>query len=251
MFDAVVLAGSGKPDPLTINEGVTNKAFIEINDRFLLTYVLDALGSSSSIDQITVVGPEKELTDLRNSGYNINVVPERGSMLDNLAAGFGAVDQNRLCLVVTADIPLIRAEVIERFLELCSPYDHEFYYPVLTRELCLEKFPQTERTYVRLKEGHLTGGNISLFNPRWFLDNRERLEMFISFRKKPLKLMRIFPPFFIIKYLFKILSVNDAELFLSRHFSIKASAVFSDSVEIGIDVDKICDLELVKSILEK
>jgi GTP:adenosylcobinamide-phosphate guanylyltransferase len=249
MFDAVVLAGTGKPDPLTINEGVSNKAFIKINNRFLLTYVLDALSASTSVNQVSVVGPEKELNELKNSGYSIRVIPERGTMLDNLAAGFNDVDQNRLCLVVTGDIPLIRAGVIERFLELCAPHDHDFYYPVLTRELCLKEFPQTERTYVRLMEGHLTGGNLGLCNPRWFFDNRSRLEMFISYRKKPLKLMRIFPPFFIVKYLFKKLSVNDAELFLSRLFSMKARAVFCDAVEIGIDVDKPSDLELVRSIL--
>jgi len=102
---------------------------------------------------------------------------------------------------------------------------------------------------VRLKEGLVTGGNIALLNPEWFLANRSRLEMFISYRKKPLKLLRIFPPLFILKYLFKTLSVTDLELFLSGLLNFKARAVFSQSVEIGIDVDKLSDLELVRNTL--
>lgn len=250
MFDALVLAGGGKPEPLTEQEGVTNKAFIMLNNRPLLTYILKALEDAPSVDRIVVVGPESNLEMLRQEGINFEILPEKESMLDNVAAGFASVDQNRLCLVVSGDIPLLTAEVVEEFIRLCAPYDSDFYYPLLSRETCLQHFPETERTYVRLKEGYVTGGNIGLLMPGWFFNNRDRLEMFISYRKKPLKLLRILPLFLIIKYLFKRLSVADLERSLSRLLRFKARAVPCDCVEIGVDVDKISDLELIRRVLQ-
>jgi len=250
MFDALVLAGGGKAEPLTEQEGVSNKAFIMLNKRPLLSYILQALEEAPSVDRIVAMGPQKDLEILRQEGYNIEILPEQESMLDNVAAGLEALDQDRLSLVVTSDIPLLTAKVVEEFIRLCAPFEHDFYYPILSRETCQGSFPETERTYVRLREGYITGGNIGLVNPRWFSDNRDRLEMFISYRKKPLKLLKILPPALIIKYLFKSLSVNDLEHFLSRLLRFRAKAVACDCVEIGVDVDKISDLELIKNVLK-
>jgi len=249
MFNAVVLAGGGKPEPLTEQEGVSNKAFIKLQKKPIIAYILDALHDASSIDRIMVVGPQEELEELNRDRSFFEIVAEQGSMLENLAAGFELIDPEKPCLVVTGDIPLINAAVIEQFLELCTPFEHDLYYPVLTREACLERFPETERTYVRLKEGHVTGGNIGLVRPAWFLDNKARLEMFISYRKKPLKLLKVLPLSLGIKYLFKTLSVKDLEYQLSRLLSFQAKAVFCDCVEIAVDVDKISDLEMVKKII--
>ncbi len=251
MFDAVVLAGGGKPEPLTEQEQVNNKAFILVNDRPLLAYILKALQEAPSINKIVVVGPDEELLQLKEAGYGFEPVQERGSMLDNLAAGFESVDPARLCLVVTADIPLINASVIEQFLCLCEPHDHDLYYPVLDKETCVRHFPDTERTYIHLKEGRVTGGNVGLVNPVWYLQNRDRLEMFISYRKKPVKLLRILPLTLVLKFLLKKLSVRDLELFLSRLLDLKAKAVPCSLVELGLDVDKVSDLEVVKQALKE
>lgn len=250
MVDAIVLAGGGKPEPLTEQEGVANKAFIELHNRTILSYVLEALQEANSVNRIIVVGPQTELQEIYQTGYTFEIAAEQGSMLENLAAGFRLTDYEKPCLVVTGDIPLISAAVIEQFLLLCEPMNFDFYYPVLTREVCLEWFPETERTYVRIKEGHVTGGNIGLIRPDWFLENKDRLETFISYRKKPLKLLRVLPLFLVFKYLFKTLSVEDLEYHLSRLFSLKAKAIFCDCAEIAVDVDKISDLAVVKKAIQ-
>ncbi len=250
MFDAVILAGGGEPEPLTEQEKVSNKAFIMLYGRPLLSYILEALEETPSIERIVAVGPVGELEKLHEEGYGFEAVAEEGGMLDNLAAGFGLVNHNRLCLVVTGDIPLLTAEITEYFISLCSPHDRDFYFPILSREDCVEKFPAAERTYVHLNEGPVTGGNIALLNPRWFLENRARLEMFISYRKKPLKLLRILPFTLIFKYLRRRLSLSDLEAFISRLLKLKVRAVPCDCVEIGLDVDKPSDLEVVKKTIE-
>ncbi|HSW36443.1 MAG TPA: nucleotidyltransferase family protein [Candidatus Limnocylindrales bacterium] len=250
MFDAVVLAGGGKPEPLTVQERVSNKAFIKLHGKPLLGYILESLVEASSVDCIVVIGPEEELKILQQSGYVFLSVPEKGTMLDNLAAGFEAVKEDRLCLVVTGDIPLLTAAVIEDFVERCAPFDHDFYYPILTRECCSRRFPETERTYVHLKEGEITGGNIGLLRPDWFLKNRSQLEIFISSRKKPLRLLRMLSFSLIIKYIFRKLAVSDLEDFFSRLLNLRVRAVVCEHVEIGTDVDKISDLAAVRRALQ-
>lgn len=249
MYDVVVMAGGGKPEPLTVAEGVHNKAFIKINGKPLLAYILDALVEAPSIANIVVAGPAEELNALITEGYKIKVAKEGDSMLENLAEGFKLVDPERLCLVATGDIPLVKADSIEDFIQSCAPFDADFYYPLLSSETCQQHYPETKRTYVQLKEGLITGGNIGFIRPRWFLKNRERLALFISYRKKPLKLLRILPLSLIVKYPFKQLAVSDLETYISRLLNFKARAVFCSCPEIGLDVDKTSDLEQVKRIM--
>ena len=251
MFDAVVLAGGGKREPLTDQERVSNKAFINIYGRPMLGYILNALAESDLIEKIVVVGPEKELAELLEEGYRFTPVSEEGSLLANAAAGLKAVNPERLCLMLTADIPLIDREAIEGFLELCAPFYGDFYYPILTRESCRKRFPQMKRTYVRLRDGCFTGGNIALLRPEWFIRAYLRLDLFVTYRKKPLKLFRIFPVSFIFKFLLNILTVAEVESYLSRMMQAKARAIPCDFVEIGTDVDKISDLEVVRQALKK
>lgn len=250
MFDAVVLAGGGKEEPLTAQEGVSNKAFIAIHGRPIVGYILDALTGGTSIRKVIVVGPEKELAGLLEQGYCFIPVPEEGGLLENAAAGLRAVDRERPCLVLTGDIPLIDRETIESFLELCDPFDGDFYYPILTRGSCRERFPEMKRTYVRLRDGFFTGGNMALLRPEWFARCRHRLDLFVAYRKKPLKLFRILPLSFIFKFLLNRLTVCDLESYLSEMMQARAFAVPCDLVEIGTDVDKISDLEVVRQAFQ-
>lgn len=249
MFDAVILAGGGKDEPLTRQEGVSNKAFIDLGGRPMLARVLDALADAPSIGKVVVVGPEAELSGLLEQGHRFTPLPEGGGMIENAAAGLGALRQERPALVLTGDIPLIDGEIIESFLGLCQPFDGDFYYPILTRESCGERFPQMIRTYVRLREGHFTGGNMALIRPDWFARSRHRLDQFVAYRKKPLKLLRILPLSFIAKFILKRLAVSDLERYLSGLLLAEAHAVPCDLVEIGTDVDKISDLEVVRLAL--
>ncbi len=245
MFEAVVLAGGERNDPLALQEGVLNKAFIPVQGRPLVGYILSALACCPSIRKIIVVGPEEGLMELQARGYLFTAVPEKGSMLDNIAAGLKAADPDSLCLLSTGDIPLVNAGMLEDFMTLCAPHTADFYYPIITGHSCQQRFPRTSRTCVRLREGAFTGGNLALIRPSWFNCNRNRLETFVAYRKHPLKLFRILPFWFIIKFIFHRLSVKDLEAYLSRVLQLTARAVPCPFAELATDVDKPSDLEVV------
>ena len=152
MFEAVVLAGGEGNDPLALQQGVHNKAFISLQGRPLIGYILTALARSYSLQKIVVVGPKEGLTALQAHGYSFKpVFTGNGSMLDNIARGLREVDPKNLCLLSTGDIPLVSAAIIEAF-NVGGSRHRRFYYPIIPVAHCRRRFPHTRRTSVRLKE---------------------------------------------------------------------------------------------------
>jgi molybdopterin-guanine dinucleotide biosynthesis protein A len=245
VIDCVVLAGTGKASALTIAENVKNKAFIEINGRTLLDYSLEALRAVSRIGRIAVVGPESELKSFTER-YRILTVPEAGSILENIFAGFNALKPTGYFLVVAADIPLLSALAVEDFIDQCSPYQLDFYYPIIGREDNERRFPGVTRTYVKVKEGVFTGGNLFLVNSDKVKEGLPLVNKFIEMRKSPIKLAAILGFSFIVKYLSRRLTIRELENRVSILLGIRGMAVISRYPEIGTDVDKPSDLEIMR-----
>jgi GTP:adenosylcobinamide-phosphate guanylyltransferase len=245
MIDAVVLAGTGKSVPLTEEEGVDNKAFIDIKGKFMLSYTLDALRAVESIGRIAVVGPAEKLSPLVKQ-YNILVVDEIGEIPENIKAGASALKPEGHILIASGDIPLLTAAAVEDFLAQCLPYDNDFYYPIVSKEENDKRFPGMKRTYARLREGVYTGGNLFLVNPAKIDQGLPRLRKFIELRKSPLRLLAALGVGFVLKFISKRLTITELENNFPRLLGITGKAVISRYAEIGTDVDKTSDLELVR-----
>ena len=65
---------------------------------------------------------------------------------------------------MTADIPWWDAEGVEAFVTYAPVVD--LVYPVVREADALARFPDQPRTYARLRDGRLTGGNAVLLGPR-------------------------------------------------------------------------------------
>jgi len=245
VFDAVVLAGTGKQSTLTLSEGIGNKALIDIHGQPLLAYVLKALRSSDLVDRIAVVGPAAELTQFIEP-FRILIVEEAGSITDNIAAGYQALQPGKHFLITSADIPFLSKESVDEFLEQCMPYDVDFYYPIVSKHDSDTCFPDTKRTYAKLKDGIFTGGNIFLVNPAKLDAGLPRINKFFAARKSPLKLLLILGIGFIFKFATGNLTIKELEDSLPRLIGLSGKAIRSRHPEISTDVDKICDLELAR-----
>jgi GTP:adenosylcobinamide-phosphate guanylyltransferase len=245
MYDVVILAGSGKETELTVAEKVTNKAFITIGGRPMLAYVLDALKKTGKVDRIAVVGPVAELLPFIEE-YGIVAVAQGDSIPENLSKGVDALRPRQHFLIVSADIPFLTPQAVLGFLEACKPYDFDFYYPIVSKEDNNKRFPGVERTYVTLRDGVFTGGNLFLANPGGVEVALPRLDRFFALRKSPLKLAATLGVGFLLKLLTKRLTISQLEKRFSSLFGLNGKAVLSPYAEIGTDVDKLTDLELAR-----
>jgi len=250
MFNALILAGTKKKGPLEIAKKVDNKALIILDGMPMINYVVDALHNSENIDQILVVGPKKELHQY--IGKKVKEILNPGdSILENMEIGLNYFSSDDNLLLLTSDIPLITSEAIDEFLRICTKRKASIGYPVITKENIIKKYPETERTYIKMKEGVFCGGNIVFFKPDVFFQNKKLIKELFDNRKATWKYAKILGLKFILKFLFKALTLEEIEKRVTDILGYNSVAVMVSYPEIMIDLDKLSDLKLIQKCLER
>jgi 2-phospho-L-lactate guanylyltransferase (CobY/MobA/RfbA family) len=246
--DAIILAGALNTGALQNESPVRYEAEIEIAGRPMLDYILTALKEVSEIERIIVCGPETAVSeDVKPLIYK-RVEPGI-TMIDSLIHGLNEVAAVGSVLVTTSDIPLLSADAVRDFLSNCRKRTGDVYYSFINKEICEIKYPGVTRTYVKLREGIFTGGNIALISEKVIRENAAMLKRAVAMRKKPLQLCGMLGWKFFINLLFGNLSISQIERRVTQIFNFTAVGVVSDFPEIGIDVDKPSDLKLARDIL--
>lgn len=249
MVDAVVLAGSPNNGPLKECSPVPYEALIPIGSKSMVQYVVDALVQTRGVERIVVVGPREELAN-HLKGTEVLIAPAGNNLLENVQRGLVELPGTRRVLLVTSDIPLITPQAIEDFLELCQDQRADLYYPIVPREVVERRFTASvRRTYVSLKDGMFTGGNIFLVNPEVVSRCLLQGQRLVDARKSPLRLSRLVGLGFLIRFLFHRVTVEEAEARVSRLLGIRGSVIISRYPEVGVDVDKPVDLALARTLL--
>ncbi len=247
-IDAIVLAGAINNGKLQEISSCEHEAMILINGKPMVGYVVETLQRVSGVRQMAVVGPD-ELRPIFNG--TIPIIKPGETLADSIKNGLDYLNTSRMVLLVTADIPLVSEEALEDFLLRCSDLDGDLFYPVVSKEANDKLYPGVERTYVQLKEGTFTGGNIFLIAPAVIENCHAIIRRAIALRKKPIQLSRLLGISFIIKLLLHSLSISEIEKRVKAIFEIKGVAVISPYPEIGIDVDKTSDWQLAEDLLSK
>lgn len=255
MIDAILLAGAPNRGPLKDVSSAASEAMIEIAGRPMFSYVVDALRASPSIGRILVVGPPdvRRYAEQALREQRVESVESGERMIDNLFRGLQPLAGDRMVLIATSDIPLLTAEAVEDFLARCKELGAgrqvDLYYPIVSKEANEAQFPGVKRTYVRLRDGTFTGGNLALITPKVAAEGREVIEQAFAMRKRPIRLARLFGVKFIFKFIFRRLTVGELEEGAFRILGFRGAAVPCPYPEIGIDVDKPDDLQLVEQVM--
>lgn len=247
MPDALVLAGGRRDSALA--GGVRPKAFAPLCGRTMVEFVLSALRDAPSIRRIALVGP-LPLPPAVADQIDVQV-RERGSLLENVAAGLEALRDDAPVLATAADIPLLTGRAVETFLAAAGALDVDVAYGIVPREDVLRAFPRVHKTFVRLREGTFTGGSLVLLRPRAFHSARAWIERVIQARKRPWELARVFGLRAVVGLLTGRLHVGELERRAQMLTGIRARAVVSHDPEIALDVDRAEALAEVQEHLER
>ena len=249
MVDAVVLAGSTNNGPLKVCSPVAHEALIPMGNKTMVEHVVDALLSAKKVKRVLIVGPVAELSRLEFD-KRATIAEARGGILENIEAGLNELPGEERVLLVTSDIPMLTPQAVDDFLELCGDMSGDLYYPVIGKNIVERKFPGTNRTYVKMKEGIFTGGNLFLLNPAVFKKCVVNGQKIIDLRKSPIGLCRLIGLKFVVKFLLRSLTFREAEEKVSQLLGgIKGVVVFSQHPEVGVDVDKPGDYELALKVI--
>ncbi|VBB06559.1 nucleotide-diphospho-sugar transferases [Lucifera butyrica] len=249
MYDALILAGGQNNKQLSRFSSQSYEALIDIDGKPMVTFVVNALLQSRQVGRILVIGPARELGQC---GFPSSVIIVEGgaTIMDTIALGMEALGHSDKVLVATADIPLLTADAVDDFIGQCSGGTADLYYPVVPKEVNERHYPGNQRTYVRLKEGVYTGGNLFLVDPRIVPHCMDLARKIIDNRKRPFKLCQMLGWTFVFRFLAGTLRLREVERRVSELLHIRGAVIQSHYPELGIDVDKPSDLEMVRTAVK-
>jgi GTP:adenosylcobinamide-phosphate guanylyltransferase len=241
-MDAIITAG-GIPvqgEPLFERSGGKPKALMNFAGKPMIQWVLDALSGSQYVRQIIIVGlpPFTEL----HCGHPLTIIDTQGSILGNLQAGVRELQRqgeiSQKVLAVSSDIPAISADMVNWVITKVQQTDHDLYYNVITRETMEATFPASKRTYIKLSDVEICGGDINAFDYQMVFQKQKLFEEIIATRKNPLKQASIlgFDTLFLI--LIKKMTLLQAEINISKKIESRGHAILCPFAEIGMDIDK-------------
>jgi 2-phospho-L-lactate guanylyltransferase (CobY/MobA/RfbA family) len=179
----------------------------------------------------------------------ISRIEETDSFLGNIKAGILAVGGKGKVLIVTSDIPLLKAEMVDDFIEKALATGADLCYPIISKEDNDARFPEMKRTFAKLKDGTFTGGNFMLLDAEFLLRNESIVNEVYEARKKPLKLAGLLGWGLLIRLLLKRATISQAEKSASRMLHGELKAVITRYPEIGADVDKPGDITAAEGYL--
>ncbi len=253
MSYAIVLAG-GVPRSQDLLYEVTQgrpKALVDIAGRPMVQWVLAALDGVERVSEIIVVGLDERsgLTSTKPLSY----LPSRGGLVDNVLAGVEFVQQRdpdaHQVLTVSADIPLLSAEMVDHLLDRTTDPTTELYFSVISRQRMEQGFPTSHRTYAHLVEGDLTAGDAHVIRPHIVEAHRGLWDALTASRKHVMQQALRLGPGLLVQYALGRLSVAKLERRMEEKFGLRARAVEVDYPEMGMDVDKPFQLEICRRLL--
>ena len=253
-YPALVLAGYSpdKPDPLAAAMGMERKALLPIAGKPMVYWVVRALQESGRIDDLFIVGMSEE--DGVDFGQEVTYVPNQARHFDNIMAGVRAIQEKRpdaeYAVGASADIPLLKPSTVEWFLDACERRGGDIFYSLVEMNVMESQFPGSGRSYVPLVEGRFCGGDLYLARLSVAHNNEELVRGLLERRKNAFQQIRMAGFRIVLKFLFRRLSLKDAEEVASRLMQCEARAMPSPFADLGMDIDKPHQWEMARRILE-
>lgn len=254
-MDAVVMAGgiTLPNDPLYAVTGLAKKALIPLSGKPMVGWVVEALWGSGLIERIAVVGLTPD--EISFGDAPVYFAESAGGLIDNVLMGLETlrrVNPNvKKIMLCSSDIPLITPDIVRGFVEECGAQDADAYYAVVEKKLMEARFPGSRRTFVPFKGGHFSGGDAFLFDVAATKGNVEMFRSLTSSRKNYLEQVRMFGYGYVIKFLLRQMTVYEAAEEATQKLNLIARVVSTSFAELGMDLDKPHQYEMIKADLEK
>lgn len=253
-MDAVITAGGipGPDDPLYEFTQGKSKAMLNIAGKPMVQWVLDAVCGSENIDHIVIIGLESD-SEL-DCTKPITYIPNQGSMLNNVRGGvFKVAEINPKAehvIMVSSDIPALTTEMVDWAVQTAQTTEADFYYNLISRKVMEARYPGSNRSFVKLKDVEVCGGDMNVVRVVAATGNDELWQRLISARKNPFKQAALFGYGTLILLLTRRLTLEDAVPRVEKQLGIKGLPVMCPYAELGMDVDKPYQLEILQKELE-
>lgn len=255
-FTALVLAGSrGATDPVASAAGLQHKALVPIAGRPMLLRVLDTLRQCPEVRRIVlcvedagIAGSLPELAGALARG-ELTTVAAAHSPAASVLAVLEHLSEPLPLLVVTADHPLLTPAMVHHFLGALG--DADAAAAVAAESVIAPAYPQTRRTYIRLKDGAYSGCNLFALTAA---DAAAAARFWVRverYRKQPWRFFAAAGPWTLLSFLLGRLDLATVVERLSAMLEVRLRIVAMPFAEAAIDVDQPSDLALAEKIIAR
>tara|TARA_B100000686_G_scaffold338995_2_gene412345 strand:+ start:264 stop:1256 length:993 start_codon:yes stop_codon:yes gene_type:complete len=202
--DAILLAGEGESSFKVYNR---HKAFLKINGKCIISYVLEALQMTESVRAIYLVGLKDKVTQaLEESGIDMNypkplhIVQQRANLYENIWYTFlrtlapegeepdltSSDNLDKAALIVPCDAPLITPHEVEYFISHADEENFDHVLGLSSRESLQPFYPRDglpgiRMAYLHLKENKYRINNLHLVKPLR-IGNRQYIQKMYQYR---------------------------------------------------------------------
>lgn len=238
-FDAILVAGEGESSYKVYHQ---HKAFLKVEGRCIISYVVEALQQVRSIRNIYIVGLKDKLQRTLDEEKidlcfpkPIYIIEQKNNLYENIWSTFLSTLPNEASepensayketavLVVPCDAPLITPEEVDYFIMNCDVdnYDHILG---LVSEKRLEPFypkngqPGIKMSYLHLKENSYRINNLHLVKPLKILNRQYIKDMYQYRYQRNIKNVMLFG--------WKLIGKDRLEKF-KYYIGLEASLMFS------------------------
>lgn len=252
-MNAIVTAGgTTRPsDPLYPITGGGFKSMVDVCGKPMIQWVLDSLNQARHVERIFVVGLPQDV--YLYSGKPVTMLEDRGDMVSNIIAGANeimtACPGETYALCVSADIPAITGSMVDWVAEQVFEEDFELYYNVIERKTMEARYPGSRRTYIHLKGMQCCGGDLNAIRLSLATTENPLWDRLITARKSPLRQAALIGYDTLFLLLLRQLTLREAEAAVGKRLGVRARALLCPYAEIGMDVDKPHQLEIIREDL--
>ncbi len=254
-MNAIVTAG-GIPlpeDPLYAYTEGRSKAMIDVAGKPMIQWVLDALSAAQSVENVIIIGlTEKSGVRCRKPTV---FLPNQGRMLANVVAGVEKSQQispaGDYVMIVSSDIPALRAEMVDWLTETAMQTHHDLYYGVVPRDVMEKRYPNSKRTWTRLKNLEVCGADINVIHVSMASEHLDTWEDLLGKRKSPFKQASVIGFDTLLLLLLRQLTIEDVVQRVMERIHVRGRAILWPYAEAGMDVDKPHQLEMMREDLAK
>jgi CTP:molybdopterin cytidylyltransferase MocA len=251
-MDAIIVAGGipGPEDPLYPLTQGRPKALLDLEGQPMLQWVVNALEAASRVEHVFVAWPGPA-SGIR-MGPKTTFIADQGGLIANIQAGLQAVQQMnpaaKHALLSSGDIPGITGEMVDWRVQTVEASDVDLDYAVVERSVMDRVFPGSRRSFTPLKGIEVCGGDLNGLRVSVTSD-KSLWDSLYATRKNAFKQASLlgFDLFFLAAL--RRLTLEDAARRAGQRLGLKAHVTLCPYAEIGMDVDKPHQLEMLRQHL--
>ena len=227
------------------------KALLDIHGKAMIQWVLDAVSASKQVDAVFIVGLSADTKLV--SRKKIHYIPDQNDALANVIAGTDALvkqdPRTNLFLMVSSDIPALTTRMVDWVIDQANQADVDIQYFVIRRQDMEKRYPESRRTFTRFQDAELCSADIFLVKADKVLNPDSRWGDLLNARKSPLKQAAIIGFDTLFLMLVRRITLQKAVKTILKRLKLTGRVAFTPYPEMGMDVDKDFQLEIVRKDL--